>query len=207
MLMETRSPGDGRQSDNQGRESRESSGKAENTARASRPQSIQRTSGNFSPSLWSANPLETMARLSREMDQLVDAFFGGRFGLGGRQREGSFGASSLPEMWSPRIEVRERGNNVLISAELPGIQKDAIQIEATQDGIAISGERRESREENEDRRGLRFAERSYGSFYRNIPLPDGADVEQAKASMRDGVLEVMVPLRPGSQRRRIEITE
>jgi len=191
----------GRQSDGNQRKTQETSGTPENGSRVSRsqsserPQSIQRTSGNFSRSPWGGNPLDTMARLSREMDQLIDAFFGGRRASPG-----------LAEVWSPRIDVRERGDNLVISVELPGVQREAIQIEATNEGIAISGELRESREENEDKRGYRFAERTYGSFYRNIPLPEGAQVEQAKATMRDGVLEITVPVKQTAQRSRIEIS-
>ena len=113
---------------------------------------------------------------------------------------------SGPEIWSPRIDVRQAGDAIRITAELPGIAREAIQIEATSDGIAISGERQQTREEGGTERGYQLSERSYGSFYRNIPLPENANVEEAKANMRDGVLEITVPTKHAQGRRRIEIS-
>jgi HSP20 family protein len=172
----------------------------------SREQRITRTSGNFTPSTWGGHPLDTMMRLSREMDQLMDSFFGGRVGFPsfGRDRAAS---STAPELWQPRIDMRQQGDNLLISAELPGIARDAVKLETTDDGIAISGERRESREEGGRDESYHLSERSYGSFYRMIPLPDGAQADQAKASMRDGVLEITVPYKQTTQRRQIQISE
>jgi HSP20 family protein len=165
--------------------------------RDQRDQRITRTSGNFSPSSWMGSPIDTMMRLSRDMDQLMDSFFGGR-------RDSSL---AVPELWQPRIDMRQQGENLLISAELPGVTRDAVKIETTDDGIAISGERRETREEGGRGESYHFSERSYGSFHRVIPLPDGANAEEAKATMRDGVLEISVPFKQNTQRRQIQISE
>ena len=67
------------------------------------------------------------------------------------------------------------------------------------------GERK--REHEEERDGVYRSERSYGSFYRVIPLPEGAITEQANANFRDGVLEITMPAPPASKGRRLEITE
>lgn len=168
-------------------------------------QRVTRTSGNFSPARWGA-PFDTLTRLSRDMDQLMESFFGRGDSLFGRAL-GSAGAGNTTSLWSPRIDMRQEGDALVINADLPGISRDQVQIEATDGGIAISGERREQREEGGRGRDYHFSERSYGSFYRTIPLPEGAQVEQAKATMRDGVLEVRVPFQQGQQRRRIEISE
>jgi HSP20 family protein len=148
------------------------------------------------------SPFASLWQISREMDRLMDAFFGGGFAAG--RPRGAPGAESqyARTMWSPQIEVRQRDDALVIHADLPGIKQEDIQLEATEEGIAISGERSEQREEGEQ--GHRHTERTYGSFYRLIPLPEGARVDGAKASMHNGVLEVTVPLeRP--QRRRIQI--
>jgi HSP20 family protein len=186
---------------NQGRQ-----GVVQNSPEGQREQRITRTSGNFTPSLWGGNPLDTMMRLSRDMDQLMDSFFGGRFGLPSFNRDRA-GASGAAELWSPRIDMRQQGDNLLISAELPGIARDAVKIETTDDGLAISGERRESREEGGRNQSYHLSERSYGSFYRVVPLPDGAQPDEARASMRDGVLEITVPYKQNTQRRQIQISE
>jgi HSP20 family protein len=169
----------------------------------------RRNSGELSRS--SHDPWQTMTRLSREMDQLFDSFFGNRFGFPRLARGWPFesgaagGGSDLSSLWTPNVDVRRRGDSVVIHAELAGVSKDAVRIEATDQGIAISGERSETREEGGNERGYQLKERSYGTFYREIPLPEGAQVEQAKATMRDGVLEVTVPLQENQTRRQIRI--
>jgi HSP20 family protein len=177
-----------------GRGAPQAAGNTPGTANRQRAINPRRGAGDLS--LWSASPFDAMMRLSREMDQLMGSFFGG----GAARRD-----NDMPSLWSPQVDVRQSGDNLIVSAELPGVGRDAIQIEATEDGIAISGERRESREEGGKERGYHLAERSYGSFYRSIPLPDGAKVEEARATMRDGVLEITVPVREARARKRIEI--
>jgi HSP20 family protein len=155
-------------------------------------------------------PLNTMMRLSREMDQLFDSFFGHRLGASRLLRRWPFesggeSGNEMSSLWTPSVDVKQRGDAILIHAELPGVPKDAVKIEATDEGIAISGERSESRDENDAERGYQLQERTYGSFYRSIPLPEGAQVEEAKATMREGVLEVTVPIQQSRSRRQIQI--
>lgn len=160
--------------------------------------------GSLSPSFgeYEQSPFASLWQISREMDRLMDAFFGGGLAAG---RSGIAPASDsryVRPLWTPQIEVRQRENELVIHVDLPGIKQEDIQIEATEDGIAISGERSEQREEGEQ--GHRHSERTYGSFYRLIPLPEGARIDGAKASMHNGVLEVIVPVER-AQRRRIQI--
>jgi HSP20 family protein len=89
--------------------------------------------------------------------------------------------------------------------DLPGLSKDDLSIELTDDAVTIQGERKA--EHKEEREGYYRSERSYGSFCRVIPLPDGAMTEQAKANFRDGVLEVTMPAPPVPNARRLEIGE
>lgn len=142
------------------------------------------------------NPFASLWQISREMDRLMDTFFGG--GLASAS-EPLYAASSA---WSPQIEVRQRDEALTIHVDLPGVKQEDVRVEATDEGIAISGERREQREEGEEE--LRRTERLYGSFYRLIPLPEGARVESAQASMHNGVLAITVPLER-AKRRQIQI--
>jgi HSP20 family protein len=133
------------------------------------------------------SPFSMMRRLSEEMDRA----FSSSFGLG----SGSF---------SPAIEVRERDGNLEICAELPGMSKDDVKVECTEDGVIIQGEKKREEESNEG--GWHRSERSYGSFYRMIPLPDGAEADKAKAEFKDGVLQVRVPVHePERKSRQIPI--
>jgi len=117
---------------------------------------------------------------------------------------GGYGTSSL---WYPQIEVSQRGGNLVVCADLPGIQKEDVHLEIHDDYLVLEGERRQESEENQG--GVYRSERSYGRFYRTIPLPDGVNPEQVRANFKDGVLEVTVPMPTAEQRqgRKIEIQQ
>jgi HSP20 family protein len=89
------------------------------------------------------------------------------------------------------VEVLERGDNIVVRADLPGLGRDDVQVEVDDDVLVIRGERREERETTEGK--LYRSERSYGSFYRAIPLPENTDSSAVQASFKDGVLEVTLP--------------
>ncbi len=146
------------------------------------------------------SPFSLMRRFSDEMDRLFGGFapgFGQEFG-----RLSDLEASS----WLPQVEVSERNGTLTIRADLPGLSKDDIDVDITDDAVVIRGERQQEKEENEA--GYYHSERSYGSFYREIPLPSGVNREEANATFRDGVLEITMPApERQSQSRRIEIGE
>ncbi len=146
------------------------------------------------------SPFSVMRRFRDEIDRLFDDF-----GFGGLISP-SFGRDFESAMWSPQTEVFERGNNLVVRADLPGMTKDDIDVDIEDDQIIIRGERRDERETDEQ--GFYQTERSYGSFYRSIPLPQGIDSEQANATFRDGVLEITIPKPEQKSRgRRLEIGE
>jgi HSP20 family protein len=107
--------------------------------------------------------------------------------------------------WAPQVDVFQKDNELTIRADLPGLKKEDVSVEVTDDAVTIHGDRRH--ESEEEREGYYRSERSYGSFYRVVPLPEGAITEQAKAHFRDGVLEITLPVPPAAKGRRLEITE
>ncbi|MFB3902772.1 MAG: Hsp20/alpha crystallin family protein [Acidobacteriota bacterium] len=155
------------------------------------------------PSRWKGGPFGWMDRFAEEMDRLFD-----EFGFGGR-RSGRWltpWTSTEHGIWAPQIEAFEREGQFVVRADLPGLRREDVKIEVEEDSIVLQGERRQERQE--EREGFYRSERAYGSFYRMIPLPPGVDVEKAKASFRDGVLEVTMPApKLKERRRRIEIEE
>jgi HSP20 family protein len=109
--------------------------------------------------------------------------------------------------WYPQIDVFEKDNRLVTKIDLPGMKKDDVKVEVTDGQLAISGERkREAEEKAED---FYRCERAYGSFYREVPLPEGVKLEDVKATFSDGVLEVSVPVpvRPEAKMRKVEIQE
>jgi HSP20 family protein len=155
-----------------------------------------------------SSPFEFMERMSEEMDRWFEdvtrSFGFPRWSPLSRTR---FGRRAQEGVWTPRIEAGLEGDSFVVRADLPGLKKDDIQVEVTDDAITISGERREEHEEEHE--GYWRSEREYGKFYRSIPLPEGAIGETAQASFRDGVLEIRMQAPPAeaTRGRRIEITE
>jgi HSP20 family protein len=114
----------------------------------------------------------------------------------------------IPEVlttWSPEVDIRTEQNQVKVCVDLPGLTKDNVKVDVDDGQIAIQGERQEERTDASRDQRFRKTERRYGSFYRAIPLPDGANPEQARANMKEGVLEITVPLSQRVQGRRLEI--
>jgi HSP20 family protein len=109
--------------------------------------------------------------------------------------------------WAPRIDVFERDNNLVTRVDLPGLKKEDVTVEVTDGHLALSGERKRESEEKKD--NVYRTEREYGSFYRRVPLPEGAKVDDVKATFANGVLEVSVPLpgRPATNVRKVQIEE
>lgn len=159
---------------------------------------------------WLGDPFAVMHRFAEEMDRVFEGFGIGHSGSmapwspvrrPAAPHEEGFALTG----WSPQVEVFERGGQLVVRADLPGLNKDDVQVEVTKEAVLIRGERRQ---EYEDRReGYYHTERSYGCFCRSIPLPEGVEVDRADANFRDGVLEVTIPVpqRPTSQGRRLEV--
>jgi HSP20 family protein len=138
-------------------------------------------------------PFGFMRRFADDMERLLQDFRQGTSSLLPRLHF-PLEVSDEAGEWLPAVDVTERGGKLVVRADLPGLTKKDVQVEVTEDTLRIRGERRQEREEK--RKDFYRSERSYGSFYREIPLPDGTDPEKAMASFRDGVLEVTFPAPP-----------
>lgn len=153
-------------------------------------------------------PLAFPRRFAEEMERLFEDFGMRMPGFVGRGRELLRRETGLiPAEWSPRVDIRERNGQLVVHADLPGLSKDDVHVEVTEDTITIRGERKQ--EKAEQREGYSYSECSYGSFYRALPLPEGVDASKATAEFRNGVLEITMPSprRQEAQPRRIEIHE
>ena len=162
------------------------------------------------------NPFYLIQRMAEDMDRLFEQFGFGRMGLGSSP---AFGTLVSPEslrsaprlgradrtLWSPQVEVRQRGDDIVIRADLPGVDRDDVHVEVENDVLTIRGERREEHEEEEE--GFYRSERSYGQFHRMLPLPEGVSADEVEATFRDGVLEVRLPAPKQQEQRtrRIEV--
>jgi HSP20 family protein len=175
-----------------------------------RPGTIGRTysSAIRSPS---SSPFSLMRRMAEDMDNLFEHFGLGRGALTFPSALGGLSDDlwSTPALqqpaWTPQVEVLQRGDKIVVRADLPGIKKEDINVEVNDGVLSISGERKDEREENRD--GFYRTERSYGSFYRTIPLPDGVNADQVDAKFNDGVLELSLdaPKQQQNKAKRIQV--
>jgi HSP20 family protein len=143
-----------------------------------------------------------MQRLADDMDNLFSQFGMGRMGLRpmlGRE------LTAMEPAWTPQVDVSQKEDRILVHADLPGVKKEDVHVDVEKDMLIIRGERRDEREEKE--KGYYRSERSYGSFYRALPLPEGVDPNRCEATYKDGVLEINIPTpkREEQKGRRIEI--
>jgi len=129
--------------------------------------------GNF----FAVNPFALMRQFTEEMDRY----------FGQAPRAAGNGAA-----WVPTIEVKEKEGKLLVTAELPGVKKEEVKVHIDGDTLVVEGERKQEKEEK--REGYYHSERSYGTFYRSIPLPEGAKGDLTAAQFNNGVLEVTVPI-------------
>jgi HSP20 family protein len=140
------------------------------------------------------------------MRQMQDEF--SRF-FGRPTSERDWPARSWTQMgeWAPAIDVFQRGDDFVVRADVPGMSRDDVSVEVGDDSLTIRGERKY--EHDEEGEGIFRSERSYGSFVRVVPLPEGAIADTAKASFKNGVLEIVLQAPPSEVRRgrRLEIKE
>jgi HSP20 family protein len=129
-------------------------------------------------------PLRDIVSIQDEMNQLFDDFFGRT-----PKRWSAFG----PEegLWTPNVDVSETKDEIVVTAEMPGLKKEDIKLSVQDNVITLSGEKK-SEEEKKDANFYRL-ERSFGSFCRSFTLPTPVEAEKIKASFKDGILKVTLP--------------
>jgi HSP20 family protein len=103
----------------------------------------------------------------------------------------------------PQFDVRETTDGYIFKADLPGVKEKDLDISLTGNRLTISGHR--EMEEKQQNENYHLYERSYGSFSRSFTLPDTADVNAAKADLKDGVLTVSLPKKAEAQPRKINL--
>jgi HSP20 family protein len=151
----------------------------------------RRSQSNLTPSvlmdsfdIFNMNPLSMFRRMQDEISRVFT-----QNNLAGQTSRGD----GLPlAAWAPPVEVAYRDGNLVVSAELPGLSQNDVEVQIVDDILVISGEKEIA--EEEDRGDVRRTEIRYGEFYRAIPLPDGVKAQEARAEFQNGVLQVTIPL-------------
>jgi len=139
---------------------------------------------------WEARPLPMFDRLRRDMDRLLDSFFG-------EENGGRF------EGFTPKINLAETEDHYEVTVDLPGMKPEEFDIQLTENELWITGERKQETEQRD--RTYHRVERYYGKFRRVIPLSANVDRERVEAEYKDGVLRITVAKDESAQRKRIEV--
>lgn len=140
-------------------------------------------------------PFPPMHALRQEIDRLFGDFLPGLTGDDDGER--------FSAVWAPRMDLSETDDAFVVKMDLPGIEKDAVTVNVEDHQLVVTGERM-AEEKQEGETYLRM-ERSYGSFYRSIPLPKTANVDAVKAEFKNGVLKVHLPKAEESKPRQVAI--
>jgi len=145
---------------------------------------------------WRKNRQTEMSPVQHEVNRLFEDFF------------------TLPDMWRdlerapgmsfmPAVDVRETEKEVLVEAELPGVDPKEVHVEIENDTLHLRGER--THEQERTRAGFTHTERFYGRFERYLPLPGSIDKDQVEAAYKNGILTIRIAKRPEAAPRKIAV--
>ena len=137
--------------------------------------------------------LGELTRFRREMDRVFDRFFEG-WPFKFPTREGE---------WAPSVDVSETPKEVIVKAEIPGLDPKDMDVSVHDNVLTLAGERKEEREKEGE--NIHQVERSYGAFSRSIRLPAEVDPEQVTATYKNGVLQINLPKAKQEPVKRIEV--
>jgi HSP20 family protein len=125
------------------------------------------------------------------MDSMFNRFFG------------NGAEAQAMNAWSPKVDVEETDKEMLVKADLPGVDPKNVEVSLSHDVLTLRGERKDEKEE----KGKQFhrMERFVGTFFREIPLPAGADADRITAEANKGVVTIRIPKKPGDVTKKIAV--
>ncbi|HEU4344968.1 MAG TPA: Hsp20/alpha crystallin family protein [Candidatus Binatia bacterium] len=145
-------------------------------------------------------PFMDLTRWERDMDRMMEGFFGRRMRPWWPER---WFRGDEPEISIPAVDLYEDKNDIVVKAELPGIEKDNVEVNLTDHTLTIKGEKKKEEEVKEE--NYYRTERSYGSFVRTLELPKDVHADKVKANFKDGILEVRLPKTEEAKAKEIKV--
>lgn len=140
------------------------------------------------------DPFNEMGDIQQRINRLFDETF---------ERFPVARSEALERTWSPAVDIYEDKENVIVKAELPGVNKDDVSIEVRDGVLTLTGERKHEQETKKE--NFHRIERTYGKFSRSFALPESVKVDRVKANYKDGVLEIIMPKEEKAKTRAIPI--
>jgi HSP20 family protein len=136
------------------------------------------------------DPGRDLDTVQTDINRVFDAFFGGA-------------SNGVARRWVPPMDLVETDDHLVLKADLPGLDKDDVEVEVKDGVLTVSGERRTEHESSSE--GYHRVERAHGRFSRSLSLPRGVDADQVQADFDKGVLEVRIPKPAERKPHRVEI--
>ena len=142
-------------------------------------------------------PFRNLVSLQERMNQLFDDSFPG---VSARPDDGDW---ALGGSWAPAVDIFEKDGNIVLKAELPGVNSKEVDIRVENNVLTLRGERKLEQEIKKE--NVHRVERTYGAFSRSFTLPSVVDTEKIKAEFKDGVLTVTLPKREEAKPKQIQV--
>lgn len=145
-------------------------------------------------------PFMDLTRWERDMDRIMEDFFDRRMRPWWPER---WLRREVMELEAPAVDLFEDKNDIVVKAELPGMEKENVEVKLTDHMLTIKGEKKKEEEIKEE--NYYRSERSYGSFIRTLELPADVHADKVKASFKNGVLEVRLPKTEEAKTKEIKV--
>lgn len=145
-------------------------------------------------------PFMGLTGWERDMDKMLEDFFGRRARPWWPER---WARAEEMEVKLPIVDVFEEKDDIVVKAELPGMEKDNIEVNLTDHTLTIKGEKKKEEEVKEE--NYYRSERSYGSFVRTVELPKDVRADKVKAAFKNGILEVRMPKTEEAKAKEIKV--
>lgn len=151
-----------------------------------------------------AEPAQDLSPFA-DLERFFDEYFSQGWLQPFRWSRPSWGDFPMPfEGRMPRVDVIDREDEILVKAEVPGVDKEDLDVSVTESAVSIKGSTRH--EEKEEKGDYHRSEITSGSFSRVVPLPAEVDATQASSKFRDGVLELTLPKVRKAKRHTVKVT-
>lgn len=140
---------------------------------------------------------------SKDMERLFEEFIDDPFMAGLRRRHPLWKRFMAIEGTSPAVDMIDKKDEIVVRAEVPGVEKEDINISLTENTLTIKGETKKEKETREE--DYYYSEISYGSFVRTLSLPEKVQTDKVKAKFKNGILEIHLPKSPEATQREIKV--
>lgn len=145
-------------------------------------------------------PFTGLTRWQRDMDRMMEDFFGRRMRPWWPER---WLSGEAEEITAPAVDVYEEKDDIVVKAELPGMEKSDIEVNLADSQLTLKGEKK--KEEKIEEENYFRSERSYGAFVRSVQLPTEVQADKVKAAFKNGILEVRLPKTEEAKRKEIKV--